>query len=891
MNKNKKNIFLIDGNSICYRAYYAIQGLSTSKGVATNAVYGFISMIRKVIRDHAPDKMIMVFDMPGETTRHEKYEDYKIHRAPMPDDLRDQLPKIKEVTKAYNIPICQKQGYEADDIIATIAKNAEKRGLEVVIVTADKDALQLIDHGIKVLSPHTMGDKVYDSEAVREKFGVYPELMVELMALMGDSSDNIPGVKGIGKVTAAKLINKYGSVEGVYRHLEEISSISLRRKLEEGRDMAVLSRELVELEKDVPVEIVLDDAQGMPEPDLPRLKALFKELEFGKLLREISPSEGSVAKTFAALSGKEAVESLSEIKSIKLVAMSLDPGDQDGSPVEGISFSWEDKPPVYVAFPGDEQSDGEIKRLLYDILESDQIKKIGHGLKDDIRLLRRSGVELGGIWFDVMIADYLVDPSMAKYSLEDIAIRKIGYNISHVSKETSWGEGGQAEMLVSCSDGSAGACERCDAIFGLYKVLDTELDEKRLKPLFRDVEMSLVKVIADMEENGVGIDMECLKEGAAAVDGRLMEASKKIYELAGEEFNINSPKQLQHILYEKLALPAGKRTKTGRSTDESVLNKLASMHELPRILLEYREMNKLKTAYYDSILQMADKKDGRLHARFNQAVTSTGRLSSSEPNLQNIPIKTEVGREIRRAFVPRSPKMVLLAADYSQVELRVLAHLSGDENLIKAFREGKDVHRFTASLVYGCPVEEVTEKMRAAAKTVNFGIIYGMSSFGLAKDLDISVEEAGRFISSYFERYAGVSEFIEKTIEKVKKTGYVTTLLKRRRYIPEIKSVNERARSFAERAAVNTAVQGTAADIIKLAMIKCHDTFAGTETRMIIQVHDELVFDTPSAGIKGTAGKVKAIMEGVIALKVPLKVDVESGVNWLEMEEVSIKDG
>ena len=873
--KKKKNIFLIDGNSLCYRAFYAIKELSTSSGIPTNAVYGVINMLKKIEREYEPGGMAFVFDMPGPTTRHEKYEEYKIHRTPMPDSLAEQLSKIKEVIEAYNIPICQLEGYEADDIIATLSEKVKRKGYEVVIVTSDKDALQLVDKDVKVLSAHTLGDKMYGDKEVKEKYGVTPDRMVELMALMGDSSDNIPGVAGIGKVTAEKLISKYGSVKEVYKNIDKISSESVKKKLSEGRDMALLSRELAVLQRDVPVDFDIRAAEKT-EPDAEKLTELFKELEFGKLLREVAPAEDVRSKRYELASKGEAEELLKGLKKKKIVALYI---DGEGEEINGIAFSSKEGEAFYVPVK-------DVSKVK-EVLEDEKITKIGYDLKESIRLLERNGIYLKGEEFDVMIADYLADPSMAKYGLSDIAMRRADYNLSD-SSSLEWENSGQATLDFSGKKEEVTSCERSDVILKLYSILKPLLEEKHLKKLFEEVEMPLVKVLSDMEEEGVGIDIKYLKDRSSSLEKKLSESTKRIYKLAGEEFNINSPKQLQEVLYDKLGLPVTKRTKTGRSTDESVLRKLASMHELPRDLLEYREMNKLKTGYYDSIASLADKKTNKLHAYFNQAVTATGRLSSSEPNLQNIPIKTKLGREIRKAFIPGEKGMELIAADYSQIELRVLAHLSADKKLIKAFKDGEDVHRFTASLIFDCDIKDVDEKMRSAAKTVNFGIIYGMSPFGLAKDLEISAEEAHKFISSYFKRYSGVSEFIEKTITQVKKKGYVTTLLNRRRYIPEIKSKNERIKSFAERAAVNTAVQGTAADLIKVAMIECHKTFQEEKTKMLIQVHDELVFKTPKSEVKKASGKIKKIMESVIDLKVPLKVDIEAGENWLDMEPVGV---
>ncbi|MFH1665196.1 MAG: DNA polymerase I [Candidatus Omnitrophota bacterium] len=883
MTKKKQKIYLIDGYALCYRAYYAIQDLSTSRGMPTNAIYGFVNMLRKFISDYGPEMLTVVFDMKGPTVRHKKYEDYKIHRKPMPDDLISQIPRIKEIVEANRIPVCQLEGYEADDIIATLARKAEKKGYDVTIVTSDKDALQLVDETLSVLSTHTSGDKIYGINEVREKFGVDPEQMVDVMALMGDASDNIPGIKGIGPVTAGKLIRRYASLKGVYDNIEEISPESLRKKLLEGKDMAELSMELARLDCRVPIELDLEKTYLAP-PDTERLAELYREFEFGKLLKEILPKEKSEGKYYVLKDSGRSPDSIrEEIVRSKIVSISGSCAREDG----GIAFSWKRGEACFVSMK--EARDKKTAGFLKAVLEDETLKKTGYDIKRAILAFRKSGLDIGpkGAAFDVMIADYLIDPSRTAYDLSAIAMRHIGYNLADNSG-VKWEDGGQGAMEFSHNGPSRTECEKADIIMRLHEVLGPLLEEKHLTDLFRDVEMPLVGVLADMEENGIDVDVEYLKERGREIGKELDAVSEKIYAFAGEKFNINSPKQVQYVLYEKLGLPATKKTKTGRSTDESVLRKLAEHHEIPRLLLEHREMSKLKSGYYDSILALADEETHRLHTHFNQAVTATGRLSSSEPNLQNIPVKTPLGKEIRRAFVSGGDKMILLAADYSQIELRILAHLSGDERLIEAFKNDEDVHRFTASLIFDCPVSEVTSRMRSIAKTVNFGIVYGMSPFGLAKDLEINIEDARNFIDAYFRRYPGVREFMDRVIDGARKDGFVTTLLKRRRYIPEINSSNERIRGFAERAAVNTPVQGSAADLIKLAMIECHNAFKGSGVKMVLQVHDELVFRMPGDIMANAAKRVKEIMEGVIRLRVPLKVDMESGKNWLDMQEVKI---
>ncbi len=873
MGKNNENIYLVDGTSLCYRAFYAIRELSTSKGVPTNAVYGVINMLRKFMNDYAPERMVIVFDLKGPTKRHEKCKEYKIHRKPMPDDLSPQISKIKEVIDGSSIPRYELQGYEADDIIATLAHRAEEKGWNVTIITNDKDALQLVNENIKVLSPNPKEDKMYTPKEVLEKYGVTPDKMIELMALMGDSSDNIKGVTGVGLVTASKLVSEYGELEGIYKNIDKVSSASLKEKLVEGEKDARQARELVILDKEVPLELDIEDTR-IGDPDIEELTRLYKELEFEKLLRQIMPQMEEKSE-LKIVSGEKELKVLSEeVKSTKLTAISLAISAEDQT--DGIAFSLKENEVHYVSLGSE---------FIKDILEDEKIKKIGYDLKRDIIILKNSGIDLKGIEFDVMIADYLLDPSRPKYDLEGIAIRHLGLNMA--SKAAS-GSGAQATLDFSGELAQKDSCQKCNAIFKLYKELEPQLKKKHLTELFEKVEMPLVNILADMEYEGVGIDLKTLKRLSSEMEKKLDEATSKIYELAGEEFNINSPKQLQVILFEKLGLSASKKTKTGASTDESVLTKLASSHELPKILLEYRSMSKLKSGYYDSILGLADNKEHKIHAKFNQAVTATGRLSSSEPNLQNIPIKTEMGRKIRKVFIPKEKDMLLLAVDYSQVELRILAHLSGDKKLIDAFKKGEDIHKYTASLIFDEALDKVTDKMRSSAKTVNFGITYGMSSFGLAKDLNIGVGEAQQFIDAYFNRYSGVKKFIDETIESARKKGYVTTLLNRRRYIPEIKGKSEQTRGFAERVAVNTPVQGSAADLIKLAMIGCHDEVLKMGGKMIIQVHDELVFLVPEKDLKRIARKVKEIMENIIELKVPLKVNVEAGPNWMDMEEVEL---
>jgi len=881
MNDNEKNIYLIDAYALCYRAFYAIQSLSTSTGFPTNAVYGFINMLKKILREYDPKLLAVVFDSAAPTVRHKKYKEYKIHRKPMPDDLILQIPKIKQVVKAYGIEMFQMEGFEADDIIATLALKVKTFGFTVTIITGDKDALQLIDEKTKVLSPHMGKDKLYGAKEVEDKYGVPPSGMVDFMALMGDASDNIPGVKGIGRVMAGKLIGEYHTLENVYGNIDEISSESVKKKLSEGKEMAEFSREMVELDRDLPISLDIKKLQ-VGKIDTDELVALYRELEFEKLLMEVMPEKIDAGEYILKDRNKEIEETFKAIKKNAFTSFRVELR-RGQKKIKAVSFSFSEGKAYYILMPEEESEYLNAYKFLKDVLEDENVRKVCYNAKKEMFLLREVGIKPKGIMFDVLLADYLIDPARSKYDLPGEAIRCLGYKFHFLKKDRLTDKTGQVTMELSTgTDEMNSISEESDIIFRLYNVQKKTLKVKELEALFYDVEMPLVEVLFDMETEGVDIDLVYLKKGSSSISKDLHRVTCEIYSLAGEEFNINSPKQLQKILYDKLGLPTVKKTKTGFSTDESVLQVLAKEHSLAKILLEYRELNKLKTGYYDSLINLAV--DSKIHGRFNQAVTATGRLSSSEPNLQNIPIKTELGRGVRRAFIAEGKEKMLISADYSQIELRVLAHLSGDKNLINAFKNGEDIHTFTAELIFNCAREHVTKDMRRIAKTVNFGIVYGMSPFGLAKDLDISFEEAQKFIESYFERYPGIKSFIDETIDGAAKNGFVTTILKRRRYVSGLGAMDKKMKGFAERIAVNTPVQGTAADIIKLAMIKCQEAFKNSEVRMIIQVHDELVFKIPQKSLDDVSRKIKDIMENVMELKVPLKVDIKAGKNWLDTE-------
>jgi DNA polymerase-1 len=889
----KKRLFLIDGNSFCYRAFYAIRSLSNSKGQPTNAIYGFNSMLSKIIKDEKPDMLAVAFDLKGPTFRHKKFEEYKIHRKPMPDDLVSQMSYIRQLVQAHNIPIYEMQGYEADDVLATLAKKAEVRDIETFIVTGDKDALQLVDSHIKVYSTHKEG-LIYDAHKVEEIYGVGPDKVIDIMALMGDATDNIPGVKGIGEKSAIELISEFGSLEGLYKNIDKVKSTARKKILALGKESAYLSKELATVDIDVPIDIDFKELE-LKEPDQARLLELYKELEFKSLLKDLTPAK-KLKSEYILVDDEKAFDALAAgLKKSKEFVFDTETTSEDPvlAKLAGLSFSWEEGIAYYV---GVSEGASQEKKLdielvigkLKDIFEDEAIKKTGQNVKYDYIVLANYGIHVKGIIFDTMVASYLLNPSKPNHGLDDISFEYLNHKMT-TSIQDLIGKGKSAITMdkVDVEKVSDYSCEDSDVTLRLKTILEKDISQKGLDELLYNVEMPLVEVLAEMEMSGVSIDKEYLADLSKEMEKKLDKLTKKIYELAGEEFNINSPKQLSVILFEKMKLPVIRRTKTGISTDEEVLTKLALSHPLPEKLLEYRELSKLKSTYVDSLPDLVNPATNRVHTSFNQAVTATGRLSSSGPNLQNIPIRTEEGRKIRKAFIASDKDHLLLSADYSQIELRILAHLSQDANLIRAFKEGSDIHAYTASLVFAVKESDVTSDMRGMAKTVNFGIIYGMSPYGLAQSLKIDVNKAKEFIDSYFERYPEVKFYLEGLIEEARQNGYVTTLLGRRRYIPEINSTDMRMRQFAERTAVNTPIQGSAADIIKVAMIAIDERLSKKKlsSKMIMQVHDELVFDVPKNELKEACKIVKDGMENIIKLKVPVLAHVEVGENWLEMEE------
>lgn len=887
----RKRLYLIDGNSFCYRAYYAIRPLFNSKGQPTNAVYGFITMLHKTIKENSPDMLAVAFDMKGPTFRHEKFEEYKIHRKPMPDELVSQIPLIKKVVEGHNIPIYELQGYEADDILATLAVRAEKDDIDTYIITGDKDALQLVGSHIRILNTHK-DNLLYDREMVKNIYGVDPELITDIMALMGDPTDNIPGVPGIGEKTAVELIKQFGSLDNLLSNVDKLKSESRRKLIKENASLATLSKELAVLDKDVPVKIDFDEMR-LKEPDNVALLKLYKELEFKSLIKDLTPKE-ALDSSYCMVNDEKALTALVEkLKGQNEFVLDTETTSEDPmlACLVGISFSWKVGEAFYVPFNAALKGD-DILRSFKPVLENGKISKIGQNIKYDYIVLANHGIRLNGISFDTMVASYVLNPSKLNHNLEDISIEYLNHKMT-TSIEELIGKG-MSQITMDKVD-IAKACDYCcedsDVTLRVKMILEKDISKKGLEELFYKVEMPLVEVLASMEMSGIAIDEGYLRKLSTEMDERLGSLTKKIYKLAGEEFNIKSPKQLSKILFEKLKLPVLKKTKTGVSTNEDVLIRLSQSHDLPKIILDYRELAKLKSTYVDALPAMVNPKTGRVHTSFNQTVTATGRLSSSEPNLQNIPIRTEEGRKIRKAIVASTKQSVLLSADYSQIELRVLAHLSQDKNLVKAFKEGRDVHAYTAALVFGVDEKDVSAQMRSMAKTVNFGIIYGMSPYGLSQNLKIDVDKAKNFIDAYFERYPDVRQYLEGLIEEARSQGYVTTILGRRRYIPEIDSQDMRLRQFAERTAVNTPIQGSAADIIKVAMIDVNAKLvkSGLRAKMILQVHDELVLDVPKNELAKAAGILKEGMEEVIKLNVPVEAHIEVGNNWLELNDYEDK--
>lgn len=878
-------VILIDGNSLVYRAFFALPtSLATASGQITNAVYGFTSMLIKLLKDEKPDAVIVAFDK-GKPHRMSMYQEYKAHRPERPDELKSQFPLVREVLNVLRIPIVEMSGYEADDILATLAKKLEEEN-QVLIVTGDRDALQLVTPSVTVLATRRgiTDMKRYDREGVIERFGVPPEKMADLLGLKGDPSDNIPGVPGVGEKTAAKLIQEFGNLESVLDNADRIEAKRFREALKKHREIACLSKELAVLENDLPVQIDLDQCKlgGWDQSDV---KNVFESLEFNTLLNRLFDENAATSEPKMTSVGVEAheIQNLSELNRLtahletaKRFGLEMEIGGKYPADLilNSLAFSVEEKSKtdeittkVYRVslMPKTGKIAKEISlQTLRPFFENQNYQAITYDAKPKLLALRNLGIFFKSLSFDCQIAAHLLQPG-EKYAAPDLVSKYL-------------------QVKLEVKDEQEQILAQCQQVQRLQDVLQEELENEGLRPIFEQVEMPLVQVLANMEWAGVGINLETLNSLNSKVSESLIQLEEEIHNLAGEEFNINSSQQLSKILFEKLGLEAKKRTKTGYSTDSSVLSKLVGKHPVIPNILRYRELAKLKSTYIDALPRLVNSKTKRLHTTFSQVGTTTGRLSSSNPNLQNIPIRTDLGRQIRGAFVPARTTDEFLVADYSQIELRILAHFSECSDLLEAFAQDEDIHRSTASEVFGVQPQAVNEEMRRRAKAVNFGIIYGISPFGLSEQLGIDKDEAETYIDRYFEKYYEVRRFIDSTIADAYDKGFVTTLMGRRRFIPELKSGNYQIRSLGERLAINTRIQGSAADIIKIAMIELDKEFnlQGLQAMMILQVHDELVFEVPPFEREVVLNLVEEKMENAYPLKSRLKIDAAFGSNWRE---------
>ena len=902
------SLFLVDGHALAYRSYYAFirKPLVNSRGEETSAVFGFVKTILGLLDRYQPTHFAVVFDSREATFRSGLYPDYKANRPEMPESLAAQITRIFEVLEAMSIPSLAVPGFEADDIIATLS--GRFRGeMPVRIVSTDKDLFQVVGERVHIVRPGKGGlpDEEIDAQKLRSAYGLTPEQFVDFQALMGDATDNVPGVPGVGEKTARKLITDFGSLDGVYSGLGSIEPKSLRKKLADGKNHAVLSRDLVRLDASVPIELGAGDLRRR-DCDADKLRKIFEDLEFSALMEAVSksakPVEEKPAQRYRTVDTEETlVELAAKLSGRDEFAVDVEASELDPmrAVLAGISFAWQEGEAFYVPvlsmidseltiFSAASASPGlpldRVREVLGPVLADPSIRKIGQNIKYDAIVFANALMPLDGVSFDTMLASYCLHPARRSHGLDNLARELFGHEMITFKSLFDPRSKRKDIRVVPLKTVSDYACEDADYTLRLKNVFEPLLESSQVKKLFRDVEMPLSLVLTKMEMSGVTLDTGFLRGLSGELTAKLSEIEQSIYDQAGERFNINSTARLQEILFRKLGLRPSSKTKTGYSTDVDVLKSLAGEHPLPALLLEYRTIAKLKSTYVDALPKLVNPATGRVHTSYNQAVTTTGRLSSSDPNLQNIPIRTSVGRQMRKAFITREADSVLLDADYSQIELRIMAHLSRDAELMKAFAEDADVHRRTAARIMGVRPEEVSDEMRSRAKTVNFGIMYGMGARGLAQSLGIEVGEAKKFIDDYFESYPGVRRFIDETVARARRDKAVTTLLGRVRQLPDITSSDRRAQAFAERTAVNTPIQGTAADIIKTAMVEIDRRLGARRlrARMIMQVHDELLFDVPSAELAEVRSIVEDGMENAIHLEVPLKADIGVGRNWLE---------
>jgi DNA polymerase-1 len=890
-------LILIDGSAVAYRAYFAFirNPLINSRGENTGAVFGFVNSLMKIIKEHKPDYIAVVFDTAAPTFRHKIHADYKATRPQMPSELIEQLPWINQAIDAFRIKTLRIEGYEADDIIGTLSERASKTGMETLLFSGDKDFFQLVRDDVKILHPKDFA--ILDAAGVKERFGVLPEQVIDTLALMGDTSDNIPGIPGVGPKTAVGLMEEFGNLDKVLEEGPKKRKGKLAELLKEHADLARLSRELATIMTDCPLELKFDELKAR-EPDLGSLVPFLRRLEFkGMADKFAAPAAENLfdKQTENAAYNYKAVQTLKELDSILAEAgkekeIALDTETTGLQVIEaglvGISVSLKEGTAFYIPVGHTEGNNLPMSEVLerFSRFFQSKTKIIGHNIKFDRQILRNHGVKMSNLSFDTMIGAYLLEPGKRSYDMDSLALEYFNYRKVSITELIGSGKKQISFAQVPIEKAAPYACEDADFTLRLKSHLEPQLANLKLQPLMSEIEMPLVPVLGDMEAAGVRIDIDFLKELSQVYGRKMKEAEERIYKECGEVFNINSPQQLGKILFDKLKLASTRRTAKGgaRATSVDVLEKLAESHPVPRMVLEYRQLMKLKSTYIDTLPILVNRKTGRVHTSFNQTVAATGRLSSSDPNLQNIPIKTEEGREIRKAFIPGDTDRRILSADYSQIELRIMAHFANDSTMIKSFQAGEDIHRRTAAEVYGVDIKDVTPEQRRAAKTANFAIIYGVSAYGLSQQSELSLSESKDFIDIYFERYPGIRKYTEDIKEFARQNGYVTTLFERRRYLHDINAKSVQARQFAERMAVNMPIQGTAADMIKIAMIRIAEKMLGMKSQMILQVHDELVFDAHDVEIDRLKDLVVREMEGAVKLRVPIKADVAVGQNWLE---------
>lgn len=879
---------LIDGSSLIFRAFYAIRNLSTKDGIPTNGVYGFLSMYFRMIEEYEPDYVLVAFDRDSKTFRKEDYEDYKAGREKAPSELSLQFGMLQDVLDAMNVAHIDLGGYEADDIIGTLSVRLSDLGIESMVVTGDKDFLQLVNENTKVSLTRKGISQVelFDLEKIREEYNLEPKQLIDVKGLMGDSSDNIPGVPGIGEKTALSLIKDFGSIDGVYENIDKISGKARVENLKSNKAQAYMSRELGEIVLNVPLDIQLEDIE-VKEMGEEKSREIFEKLELRSFMKylpdqEISQSSETKVEFLLEEDLDKLIDKIEEVKSFSFKFF-YDDDNYVHSEVAAFAIKLRGEDTAYINIYNDDFyiRDSLRNGRLKEVFENPGIEKLTFDIKPDIFYLMGLGIEIEN-FNDNMLAEYLIDPSQRTYTIASQAQTRL--NIVMKSLDDLRGKGAKRK-LVSEIEGDEFCYyvkEFLTVTEGVYPILKEVLEERKMTSLYEDIELPLTEVLASMELAGLEIDMSIFDKISKKIEVKIDVLESRIYEMAGRDFNINSPKQLGEVLFEELDLPVIKKTKTGYSTDASVLEKLQGKHEIIDYITEYRSVVKLKSTYVDAMPPYISE-DGRMRTTFKQNVTVTGRISSQDPNLQNIPIRTEEGRMIRKAFVAGEDK-VFIDADYSQIELRVLAHLSQDEVMIQAFKEGKDIHTMTASQVFNVPLEDVDENQRSAAKAVNFGIVYGVSDYGLSQNLNISRKEAESYINSYKETYPGIARYMEEIVEQGKEDGYVDTLLNRRRYIPELKNSNRNIRSFGERVALNTPIQGTAADIIKIAMVDVYEELKtrGLESKLVLQVHDELMIEAPVEEANEVEGLLKKIMESAIDLDVDITVDISRGETWYD---------